>query len=142
MENSAAEAKKEAPKKVSAGVNQKNTPKKDLNKLYKKYHKLPVQMNKIVCSNFHGKGFGCNSKYIVNELLKRNRDLDIVWLVTDKYEFPDGVRTVPFNSEEAIKEIATARVLIDNQMKFPGFLKRDDQFFINTWHGAIPFKKI
>lgn len=142
MENSAAEAKKEAPKKVSAGVNQKNTPKKELNKLYKKYHKQPLQMNKIVCSNFHGKGFGCNSKYIVNELLKRNRDLDIVWLVTDKYEFPDGVRTVPFNSEEAIKEIATARVLIDNQMKFPGFLKRDDQFFINTWHGAIPLKKI
>lgn len=123
-------------------IHQKNTPREQLEAMYDEFHKLPIQMNKVVCSNFHGKGFGCNPKYIVKELLDKELDLDIVWLVTGEYELPEGVRTVPFHSVEAIREIATARVLIDNQMKFPGFKKRPEQFFVQTWHGAIPLKKI
>lgn len=123
-------------------INQRISPKRVKNNLYREYHMLPIQMNKVVCSNFHGKGYGCNPKYIVEELRKKDKQLDIVWLVSGDYNFPEGVRTVPFNSSEAIREIATARVLIDNQMKFEGFLKRADQFFIDTWHGAIPLKQI
>lgn len=126
-------------------VHQEKTDKAVLNALYDQYHKQPVQMNKIVCVNFHGKGYGCNPKYIVEELLKHREDLDIVWLVggdPEKFVFPAGVRAVPYNSEQAIMEIATARVLIDNTMKFTGFKKRPDQFFIQTWHGAMPLKKI
>lgn len=123
-------------------INQRTSKKRVKNKLYREFHKLPIQMNKVVCSNFHGKGYGCNPKYIAEELRKKDSQLDIVWLVSGDYDFPEGIRTVPFNSIEAIREMATARVLIDNQMKFIGFLKRPDQFFIDTWHGAIPLKKI
>lgn len=123
-------------------ISQKASSKAEKHELYQKYHQYPLQMNKIVCSNFHGKGFGCNPKYIVNALLKKSKDLDIVWLGSSNDEFPEGVRTVPYNSEEAFMEIATARVLIDNQLKFIGFMKRPDQFYIETWHGAIPLKKI
>jgi len=126
-------------------VNQEKTAKAVLNTLYEQYHDQPVQMNKIVCVNFHGKGYGGDPKYIVEELLKRRKDLDIVWLSSgepEEFVFPTGVRTVPYHSEQAIWEIATARVLIDNTMKFTGFKKRPDQFFIQTWHGSIPLKKI
>lgn len=127
-----------------AGINQKSSPRKVKYELYCKYHREALEMKKIVCSNFHGSPYGCNPKYIVEELLKQDNSLDIVWLIDNEsgYVFPNGVRTVPFNSEQAIKEIATARVLIDNQMKFLGFLKRSDQFFVQTWHGGIPLKKI
>lgn len=127
---------------IEEKINQKSTPKKVKHALYKEYHSQPLQMNKVVCSNFHGKGYGCNPKYIVEALRRKNADLDIVWLVSGKHELPEGVRAVEFNSKEALNEIATARVLIDNQMKFVGFKKRKDQFFIETWHGAIPLKKI
>lgn len=127
-------------------LGQKATPKEDLNALYREFHKLPMEQKKIVFSNFHGKGFGCNPKYIALELLKRNREeklgLDLVWFNDGKDTFPEGIRTVPYNSEQAIREMATARILVDNQMKFTGFLKRPDQFFIETWHGAIPLKKL
>jgi len=123
-------------------LRQGKTPEAVLNRLYDKYHMLPIQENKLVCVNFHGKGYGCNPKYIVQELLRRRADLDIVWLVDQEAEFPDGIRTVPYHSEQAIMELATAKVLIDNTMKFIGFKKRPDQFFIQTWHGSIPLKKI
>lgn len=127
-------------------LGQKATPKEDLNALYRKFHKLPMEQKKIVFSNFHGKGFGCNPKYIALELLKRNKEenlgLDLVWFNDGKDTFPEGIRTVPYNSEQAVREMATARILVDNQMKFTGFLKRPDQFFIETWHGAIPLKKL
>ena len=139
----AAVAAAEPPKlKPGEPYSQKNTPAKITRAMYREYHQLPVQMNKVVCSNFHGKGFGCNPKYIVKELLNLTCDLDVVWLGGKPGSVPERVRCVPFNSEEAIREIATARVLIDNQMKFTGFVKRPDQFYINTWHGAIPLKKI
>lgn len=124
-------------------ITQNKTPEAELHALYDEFHKLPIQYNKIVCSNFHGQGYGCNPKYIVEALLQHKKKLDIVWLVKGKNnEFPEGIRTVPFHSVDAVKEIATARVLIDNQMKFTGFKKRPDQFFIETWHGEIPLKKI
>lgn len=113
-----------------------------LNLLYNKYHKQPLQMNKIVCVNFYGKGYGCNPKYIIEELLKYQNNLDIVWLTKQGETVPDNIRAVPFHSEQAIQEIATARVLIDNVMKFTGFKKRPDQYLIQTWHTAIPFERI
>jgi len=126
-------------------VDQEKTAKAVLNALYNRYHKEPIQRNKIVCVNFHGKGYSCNPKYIVEELLRCRKDLDIVWLIKgspEQFSFPVGIRTVPYNSEQAIQEIATAKVLIDNTMKFPGFKKRPEQYYIQTWHGGLPLKRI
>ena len=123
-------------------ITQNKTPEAELNALYDEFHKLPIQRNKIVCDNFHGLGYGCNPKYIVEALLSLGKNLDIVWLTNGEAELPRGVRVVPYHSEEAIREIATAQVLIDNVMKFHGFKKRPDQYYIQTWHGDLPLKKI
>lgn len=45
---------------------------------------LPVQGNKIVVSNFYGRGYGDHLKPIVEELLRRENGLDIVWLTADE----------------------------------------------------------
>ncbi len=110
--------------------------------LYGTYHSFPLERKKIVCINFHGRGYGCNPKYIAAELLSRRKDLDIVWMTRGRAELPEGIRTVPYDSRQAIWEIATAGVIIDNTMMFTGFKKRQGQYYINTWHGAIPLKKI
>src|SRR5699024_12302486 len=41
---------------------------------------FPIQKNKIIINNHHVKGYDNNEKYIVEELLKNNLDLDIVWI--------------------------------------------------------------
>lgn len=104
----------------------------------------PINQHKAVFCNYNGKGFGCNPKYIALEMLKRNPGWDIVWVVKeDKYKFPKGIRTVKWDSKEAIYELATAVVWVDNQRKLWYHRKRKKQFFIETWHGgAETLKKI
>ena len=104
----------------------------------------PINPNKAVFCNYNGKGFGCNPKYIALEMLKRNPGWDIVWVVKeDKYKFPKEIRTVIWDSKEAIYELATASVWVDNQRKLWYHRKRKRQFFVETWHGgAGPIKKI
>ena len=42
---------------------------------------LPVQKDKIVFENFNGNSYGCNPKYIAEEIIRRNLPYDLVWLV-------------------------------------------------------------
>jgi CDP-glycerol glycerophosphotransferase len=100
---------------------------------------FPLQKNKIFILNFNGKGYGDNSKYIVEEMLERKLNYDIVWSVDNKsrINFPDSIRLVRFNSIKSIYEAATAKIWIDNTRKQPYVRKKEKQFYIQTWHGQI-----
>ena len=125
----------------------------DMTKEFEPYKMLPVQNNKIVFCNSKGKrGYGCNPKYIAEEIIKRRLPYELVWLV-DKHsknidfsEFPSQIRLVDFRSKEALKELATAKVWIDNQAKIyhtkKGLNKKKEQLYIQTWHGSLGIKKI
>jgi len=112
--------------------------------MYYTYRVHPLQPHKIVFCNYNGKGYGCNPKYIAEELIRRHPDWDYVWLAKDiNTKLPKNVRAVEYDSKESIYELATAGVWIDNQRKLWFHRKRKKQFFIETWHGAgIPIKKI
>lgn len=121
------------------------------NRFHKKYDNLPLE-NKIVISNFFGGAYGCNPKYVAQEILKEDLPLDIVWLVRNKEQynecspFPSKVRLVDYESEDAIKEFATAKFWLSNQRLLyhlkKGLVKRDDQTYIQTWHGSLGIKKL
>lgn len=104
----------------------------------------PIQKNKIVCSNFKGKHYADNPKYITEALLRSGKNYDIVWLLRSNVEaeLPDGVRRVPYESLSGIKELMTASVWIDSHTKQYGIHKRKKQFFLETTHGSYGLKKI
>ena len=82
---------------------------------------LPVQKNKIVVTNFYGRGYGDNLKPIVAELLHRGGGLDIVWLTADEgaaKSLPAGVRAVPYTPWNRIRELSTAKIWLDNGKMF------------------------
>lgn len=112
-----------------------------------KYRKMKVVPDKIVFCNFQHK-YTCNTKYICEELLRRKTQADIVWLYDPKerdyYEYPRKVRLIPFDSARAKKEIATAKIIIDNGViSFgEGMEKKEEQVSICTWHGSLGFKKL
>lgn len=125
----------------------------NLSKLFEKiYKKLPIIPNKIVFSNFNGKGYGCNPKYIAQEILKRKNPYDLVWLVENVSKekelnnFPAGIRLVKRNSKQALKELASAKIWIDNHRKniffAKGLQKKKGQYYIQTWHGSLGIKKL
>ena len=96
----------------------------DMSKYYKKFcRELEVDNNKIVIENFNGGSYGCNPKYITEEIIRRNLPYDIVWLVrnvkkeTNKGIFPANVRLVGYGTKIGLKELASAKLWIDNQRK-------------------------
>lgn len=107
---------------------------------------FPIKKNKIVFSNFSGKRCGDNPRTISDELQRRHPSLDIVWLVHPKYnpEVPPKTRKVPFGmgSFKMIYELATAKIWVDSHTKFAFTRKRKNQFYMETWHGGLGFKKV
>ena len=110
---------------------------------------LPIQQNKIVFVNFKGSSYGCNPKYITEEILNRHINADIVWLVTkdvNKKDLPKSVRVIDFKSKNALRELSTAKIWVDNQRKLfhikLGLQKKNEQVYIQTWHGSLGIKKI
>lgn len=113
---------------------------------------MPVDNNKIVFSNFNGNGYGCNPKYIAEEIIKQNLPYDLVWIVKNvKKElenniFPEKIRLVGYNTKTALEELASAKLWIDNQRKNyfikKGLTKKKNQYYIQTWHGSFGIKKL
>ena len=67
---------------------------------------FPIKKNKIVFCNFFGNGYGCNPKYICQELIKQNQNYDLVWLLNNlSSSLPKEVRKIKFPSAKAIYEL-------------------------------------
>ncbi len=105
---------------------------------------FPIKKNLVSVCTFEGKGgFGCNPKYIVQELHRRNPELTFVWFVNDMTkEFPAYIRKVPNTTWSRAFWLSRSKVWIDNYRKPYGTVKRKGQFYLNTWHGMIGFKTI
>jgi len=104
---------------------------------------FPIKRNKIMFWNFFGKGYGCNSKYICEYILKNNLDFELIWVVKNKkYEFPGKIKCIKKYSLSYFYHLATAKIFIDNQHKELTFKKRKKQFLIKTWHATLGLKKI
>lgn len=97
---------------------------------------LPIQKNKVVVSNFYGRGYSDNPKAIVRELLSRNAGLRIIWLLKPEAEndLPEGVEVCPNSSFRAIYHLVTAKVWIDDCRK-GAWYKKKGQLYLQTWHG-------
>lgn len=109
---------------------------------------FPIKKNKIVVSNFWGKAYGENPKYIVEYLLSNYTNLDIVWLCKPEViknqsdEFPNEIRLIENNSFKALLELHTAKIWIDNCRKNFHPVKRKGQFYVQTWHAGFGLKRI
>lgn len=117
--------------------------------MYREIWSLPVSEHKVIFSNGDGYGFGGNPKYIGLELLRNKADIDgecdmdLVWLANDDQAgLPEGIRVVRYGSYEHYYELGTAKIWIDNQHKSYLTRKRKGQFYMQTWHGGGPLKKI
>lgn len=115
------------------------------NNFYERLYQIPIQENKIFFSNYYGLGYGCNPKYIAEYIIKNglSEKIDMVWGVSgEDIELPKQIRTVKIGTIDYYRELSTARIWIDNVRKTADVKKRKGQYYIQTWHGAAPFKKV
>lgn len=101
---------------------------------------FPIKKNKIVFSAFEGGGYGCNPKYIAEEIIQRmhksSKNYELIWLVNDpSKKFPKEIRAVKNNLWNRAYHLSTAKIWVDNARKNYGTRKRSGQFYMLTWHG-------
>ncbi|MDE6313201.1 MAG: CDP-glycerol glycerophosphotransferase family protein [Lachnospiraceae bacterium] len=106
--------------------------------------KLPIQDNKVYLTNFNGRGFADNQKYIALELMRRQKDYKLIWLLQNPREqkLPKGIQGVKTGSFAEIYHMATAKYWINNVRFHQYFKKRKGQYYIQTWHAGLGFKRI
>ena len=92
---------------------------------------FPIKRNKVLFINFNGRGYGCNPKYIAEEILSHDLDFDLVWPVNDMSDtFPQGIRKVEYRPNiKYFYEVATAKVIVTN-------VKNDLGLFTSGTFGA------
>lgn len=105
---------------------------------------FPIKKNLISVCTFEGKGgFGCNPKYIVQEMHKRNPAYEFVWFVNDmSKEFPDYIKKVPNNLWSRAFWLSRSKVWIDNYRKPYGTCKRKKQYYLNVNHYTLSIKTL
>ena len=116
------------------------------------YREHAVQEQWILYEAFAGRGILCSPKAIFDALKRRVefKGYRHIWVLDSmkahkdliyKYKNDPSVIFVERHSKEYLKYLAEAKYLINNST-FPGyFIKREEQVYINTWHG-IPLKKM
>lgn len=111
--------------------------------IIKKYYKrFPISKSKIVFNSYAGKGYGCNPKYIAEEIHRRGYNWDLVWLVKDVNEpMPDWIRKVRYGSAASLYELTTSKIWISNLRNSHLIPKKSGQFYLQTWHGPLGVKK-
>jgi CDP-glycerol glycerophosphotransferase len=106
----------------------------------------PVDGKTIMFMTFN-RDYMCNPKYIAEELIRMGVPYRLVWAVdktTDLTKFPKEIVTVKNGSLRCFKEMAAAKIWVDNAL---GFIwrylpKKNGQKYIVTWHGSLGLKRI
>ena len=109
--------------------------------LFAFFSHLPIEKKRIVLCNVWG--YGDNPKWIARALRMCDKSLEIVFVAGGvRNHTANGIHFVPNNSIAAAYYLSTAHVWVDCNRKEPYISKREGQFYVQTWHGSIPLKKI
>jgi len=106
---------------------------------------FPIKSNKIFMFSYYGSQYGCNPKYITEYIIQNisKERFDIVWAFNDlnkRDHIP--VRKVKTMSLKYYYELCTSKVVITNFRTTDLFIKRKNQYYIQTWHSSLRLKQI
>ena len=105
----------------------------------------PIQ-NKVLFSSFGGKQYSDSPRAISEALHKMFPETKIVWHLRSKEDtygiIPEYVTFVSEGNLSFYRELATSFCFVTNEDIKSYVRKRKGQYFIQTWHGDRPFKKV
>ncbi len=97
---------------------------------------------KIVFQSFEGR-YSDSPRVLYEALPDRERGHDAVWLADPAHAagFPADAVTVRYGSEESVRALEAADIVIANTHTDLEWTKRPDALYVQTWHGT-PLKRI
>lgn len=121
---------------------------------YLKYIKdKNIDQKAILIDSQHGENISGNMFYILKEVYKNKQYKGYKIFVTvtkdkknkikDKLDFYgyNNLELIDLKSKKYLKVLATAKYLFNDTSFMPYFIKRDEQVYLNTWHGT-PLKTL
>lgn len=113
---------------------------------------MPIQDNVILYESFSGEGIIDNPRGLFEAFKKRMdfNDYIHVWVLKNSYNYDfdflkysnySNVKFIYYGTNEYLKYISIAKYLINNCTFPPYWTKKDEQVYLNTWHG-ITRKKL
>lgn len=110
------------------------------------FNLFPIKRNKIFLFSYYGSQYGCNPKYITNYICANDPSdrFDIVWAFNDVQTRNElgNIRWVKNMSLKYFYELCTSKVVITNYRTTDFFIKRKQQYYIQTWHSSLRLKQI
>lgn len=113
------------------------------------FKKCKINEKIIMYESHKGNSMSDSPLAIFNYLIDKSeyRDYKHIWAINDtktyqkKYLKIKNVKFVKVNSRKYLKYLASSKILINNST-FPGyFIRKNNQLYINTWHGT-PLKTL
>ena len=95
----------------------------NIKKVNKEYGNCSIDDNKIVFTNYMGRGYGCNCKYLVKEILRRKLDYKLVWLINDNEDrsvFPKEVKLVDY----VVENFKPKKIIAETDNNSVGFYEK------------------
>lgn len=126
-------------KKFKSMVKNKNTAYKLA--YYHRYLKMDVNPKVILFESFMAKNYSDSPKYIYEYIAKNYPEFTCVWAINDDAEVPFGAKKIKRFSFQYAYYLATAKYLVFNVRPPLWYRKREEQVFLETWHGT-PLKRL
>ncbi len=110
--------------------------------LYKRVFKnMSFKDNLVVFESFQGKSYSDSPKYIYQYMLENRKDYKFVWVKNNLEKLPGKPETVKRFSLKYYYYLARAKYVVSNVRMPNGYIKRDGQVYLQTWHGT-PLKRL
>ncbi len=112
--------------------------------IYWFFRKLPVINDLILFESNVGRNYSGNPKYIYEEMVRQGLDkkLRLVWILEDiNTEIPGKAKKVKRSRMRYYYYMARAKIWVFDTREPSYIHKRDQGYYIQTWHGT-PLKKL
>lgn len=108
---------------------------------FHRYLKQPVKENVILFETFMAKNYSDSPKYIYEYIAQNHPEYECVWAINDGAKIPYGDKTVKRFSFQYAYYLAVSKYLVFNVRPPLWYRKREEQVFLETWHGT-PLKRL
>lgn len=107
---------------------------------------FPIKKNKVFIYSYYGGQYGCNPKYLSEYIYAHYPQgrFDVVWAFNDlaSKKHLKGFRKVKNMSISYFYELCTSKIVITNFRTTDLYVKRNNQYYIQTWHSSLRLKQI
>lgn len=119
-----------------------------IKRISKQYTKTSINPKKMILWSFRGRAYSCNPKYITEYIIRNGLllDYEVVWAFNKPEEYmflvDKGIKVIKYESNEFYEELMTSHYVITNTRVGFNYHKRNEQIYIQTWHGTMALKSI